>query len=260
MSQPLTYDQLQELAPSVFAEHPWKNVSSRYAFLPTIKVINALAANGIYPYSARQSATRIEGKQPYTKHMLRFRDNILLKTVGDTLPEVVLTNSHDRGSSFHIEVGLYRLVCSNGMVVSAGNFDSYHVIHVKNTIENVLESVHKITCQFPKLLETVSHFKTVELSIDQREHMAKMALGLRYDPDKFPFNPKRLLETRRPVDQGTDLWSVYNVIQENLLRGQTRRRYVPWYTTRERSSREIRSIDTDLTLNKGLWKLASNLA
>ncbi|MBV8275090.1 MAG: DUF932 domain-containing protein, partial [Verrucomicrobia bacterium] len=33
-------------------------------------------------------------------------------------PEVVLVNSHDKSSAYQLHCGLFRLVCTNGMVIS----------------------------------------------------------------------------------------------------------------------------------------------
>ena len=61
--QPTQLDrsQLQRIAPSVFAEQAWSGVSDKYTFLPTSAVVDALAQEGLQPYQARQSFTRIEG-------------------------------------------------------------------------------------------------------------------------------------------------------------------------------------------------------
>lgn len=242
--------------PTLQAEHAWSGVSSKYAFLSTAKVIDALSAEGILPYSVKTSRTRMEGKQGYTKHMLRFRpESNQLPIVGGVHPEIVLTNSHDRGSSFIIELGLFRLVCSNGMVVSSGVFDAFRVRHAGTHIEEVLNAVHSIVGQFPQVEESVRRMQSIQLTDTQREHMAQLAMGLRWDAEKVPFAAARLLATRRQADQGKDLWTTYNVIQENLLQGQRSNRY-----QFARATRAVGSIDMDLKLNRGLWSLAEQYA
>lgn len=240
--------------PALSKEAPWHGVSSKYSFLSTAKVIEALGSEGIRPYSCKTSYTRMEDKRGYTKHMLRFRTEgtAAPKIVGGVHPEIVLTNSHDRGSSFIVELGLFRLVCSNGLVVSSGVFDAFRVRHVSTDIEQVLGAVHSIIGQFPQVEDSVRRMQSIQLTDSQREHMAALAMGLRWDADKAPFEPARLLSTRRAVDQGTDLWSTYNVIQENLTQG-TRSNY-----RHARATRAIKSIDSDLTINRGLWALTES--
>lgn len=254
MIQPLNNSQLPL---SVHAGQPGPGVSSKYAFLPTIDVVDALRSEGIEPYLAKSSHSRIDGKQGYTKHMLRFRDLANSHSiVGDVFPEVVLTNSHDRASSFYVDLGLYRLICKNGLVVSHGHFSSYRVRHVATTVGDVLTAVKGIIDQFPQVAETVQRMQSIQLTAAQRENMAALAVGLRWDADKAPFHPSRLLETRRIEDSSTDLWTTYNVIQENLMTGQQGRRRGYWITERNRGSREVKSIDTEMTVNRGLWDLA----
>jgi hypothetical protein len=241
--------------PALSKTEPWHGVSSKYSFLSTAKVIEALGSEGIRPYSCKTSYTRMEDKRGYTKHMLRFRHSSTDRPiVGGVHPEIVLTNSHDRGSSFHIELGLFRLVCSNGLVVSSGVFDAFRVRHVGTDIDQVLGAVHSIIQQFPQVEDSVRRMQGVQLTDSQREHMAALAMGLRWEADKVPFEPARLLSTRRSVDQGTDLWSTYNVIQENLTQG-TRSNY-----RHARATRAIKAIDSDLKINRGLWSLAEQQA
>src|SRR4051812_18563680 len=119
---PLTNEQLFSVAPSIFADHAHESRSARYAHVPTFQVMEALKDNGFLPMLATQSKVRDNstGRQDFTKHMIRFRHADHALAVGDVFPEVVLVNSHDGTSSYQLNSGLYRLVCGNGMVVSAG--------------------------------------------------------------------------------------------------------------------------------------------
>src|ERR1700735_4484487 len=112
----LTNDQLHNVAPSVFTAHPWSKISARYTFIPTIEIVDRMRAEGFQPVSAMQSTTRIEGKENFTKHMIRFRDmrngtGPAIRALGTIYPELVLTNSHDGGSAYKIDAGLFRLIC-----------------------------------------------------------------------------------------------------------------------------------------------------
>jgi hypothetical protein len=246
---------------SVTAEHAWSRVSSKYAFLPTMQVVTALGDVGLYPYMVKQSGTRIEGKDGYTKHLIRFRSEGVKPLKGNVYPEVVLVNSHDRASSFSLELGLFRLVCSNGLVVSFGNFGAYRVRHVASIISDVLVGAEAIVRQFPMIEESVARMQAYTLSDNQRSEFAYAAMGLRWSSDKAPFESDRLLQTRRADDTGRDLWTTYNVIQENLLRGQNMRFRRRFYGSQvPRTTREVKSIDMEMSLNRGLWELAAGYA
>jgi len=94
---PLSMDEIERRAPSALALRPYAEMSAKYQYIPTVNIIQGMAKAGFLPFSATQSLTRIEGKQPFAKHMLRFRHQDVANSlvVGDVIPEVVLINSHD---------------------------------------------------------------------------------------------------------------------------------------------------------------------
>src|SRR5579863_8630376 len=113
----LSHDTLRKLAPSIFAESGSLKTSEKYAHISTIQVIDALSKEGFIPVKAMQSRSRLEDKKAFAKHCVRFRHVDTQPTVnGGLFPELILTNSHDGLSSYKLQSGLYRLVCSNGMV------------------------------------------------------------------------------------------------------------------------------------------------
>lgn len=58
---------------------------------------------------------------------------------------------------------------------------------------------------------------------------------------------------RRPIDDGNDLWRVFNVVQENVMRGGITGRSAKGRASR---SRAIRAIREDVRINNDLWQLA----
>lgn len=103
----LTTQQLYKKAPAIFATQPDTAVSERYGFVPTIEVVGALQNEGWYPMKALQTNARNEDKQVIAKHMIRFRQDPDRQIhVGDAITEMVLTNSHDRSSSYQLYLGL----------------------------------------------------------------------------------------------------------------------------------------------------------
>jgi hypothetical protein len=244
-----------ELPRTVFAPHAWQGVSDKYAFVNTGDIVHALAERNIRPYLAKVSHARTDSRIGYTKHMLRFREDGAVALPGGVYPEIVITNSHDTGSAFIAELGLYRLICKNGLVASYGDFARYRGIHKVLSIESVLDGVCSIVHQFPMLADTVQRMQTLQLEQAKREAFAEAASLLRWDADKAPFAPAVLLRTRRTEDEAPTVWNTFNVIQENLLQGQSMR-----FSRFGRSTRAVRSIDVDLQLNKGLWELASHYA
>lgn len=260
--QTLTNDQLRRAAPSIFATEPWERVSEKYAFIPTIQVVDALRAEGFAPVKAMQSRTRIEGKGEFTKHLIRFRRAQDLEVVkGAELPEIVLVNSHDRSSSYQLSAGIFRLVCSNGMVVKSSSFGDIKVQHSGNIVDRVVEGSCRIIEDMPRVMEQVEAMKAISLSEPIQQAFAKAALELRYPTDdagnsRAPIAPEQLLRVRRYDDQTNTLWNTFQRVQENYIKGGLR----GMGTTGKRiTTRAISSVTEDVRLNKALWMLAEEL-
>jgi enamine deaminase RidA (YjgF/YER057c/UK114 family) len=255
----ITRDQLQRVAPSVFATEPWHKMSDRYGFIPTIDVVDALADRGFYPVRAQQGRSRIEGKANFTRHMIRFRrerDLNRAAVVGEEVAELVLSNAHDGTSVYNFEAGIFRFVCANGMVVASGDIGSARIKHhgSNDFHVRVTDATSQIMDNADRVLGSVQDWKQITLSPDHRNAYAMAARELRPDA---PVIPRQLLAPRRREDVKADLWTTTNVIQENTLRGGIRGRSE---TGRRMTTREIKNVAEDLRLNRALWVLAEEMA
>ncbi len=127
----LSRDELRRLAPSVFADRPWRGMSPRYRMVPTIDVVDILGERGFFPVRASQSRSRSPDKGAFTRHLLRFRReaDIGRRDPWEEVPELVLTNSHDGSSAYRFMAGVFRLVCGNGLTVQSADFGSVSVRH-----------------------------------------------------------------------------------------------------------------------------------
>jgi hypothetical protein len=271
--QPLSMEQIQKAAPSVFAGQPYEKQSDRYAFIPTSDIIQGMRENGFLPFAASQSLSRIPGKEFFTKHQVRFRmPHEQLTQVGDTVFEAILTNSHDGTSCYTVSGGMERLACLNGMTVSESFIQSVRVRHVGNTLEQVIEGTRNLIRSAPKLIEVIKYWKSIILSEGEQKIFAESALALRFE-DNSPVLAERLLTVRRTADTGSDLWTVFNRIQENAVRGGLRytapvqdeqgvpvvNRYgIP--EVRKARTREVKGIDQSNRLNRELFTLAEKMA
>lgn len=251
------HEQVASIAP-LSATGAYHQCSDKYQFISTLKILGTLADHGIAPYRVALAGTRIEDKKPYVRHEIRLRKagQEALAKVGQVFPEVILRNAHDRGSSFVLSAGLYRLVCSNGLTVVSANFAEYKTRHVGNHEGEILEATYKILDQFPIIADRVAEYQGTILSPEKQYDFALRAMGLRWKREDFPFLPSRLLELRRLEDNQNDLWTVYNRIQENLVKGvSTSRSYV-----RRGHSRAIGSIDESKRINTSLWQMVEEFA
>ena len=259
---PLTLDQIRHAAPSVFADQPWQAMSEKYRFFPTSEIVVGLMANGFVPVRAQQSNSRIPGKQDYTRHMLRFRHASLTESARDSeVPEIVLLNSHDGTAAYQIALGLYRVICTNGLVVKSAGIAEVRVRHSgrANLIDEVIEGSYRVIEQAPKVLDQVTTWKHLQLSPPEQEILAEAALAVR--ETALTVEPRALLTARRwedgRADAARDLWRTMNVTQENLMRGGVRSRNEQG---QRRRLRGVTSVDADTKLNRALWTLTERMA
>lgn len=260
---PLTNEQLIKLAPSIGATSAYSEVSEKYDFVPTTKAIDILRELNWIPVQAKQANTRKEEKDGYQKHMIRFMRSDLEISNQERI-DIVLHNSHDRGCAFHLSASVWRKVCGNGLMV-ANNILNFSHKHINFNPDLFVESANKIANEANMIANEVDSLKAIELTPDERGVFAITAHSLIYNTDdkdkKSPIQPIQLLEERRYDDKGKDLWSTFNVIQENIikggLRGYTKDKYGH---TKRVHTRAVNSIDKDIKLNKALWLLTEKMA
>lgn len=256
----LTDDQLRNAAPSIFAEGAHESRSDKFTYIPTSEVLRELRKEGFQPYEVRQGGSRDIEKRNFTKHMIRLRRDGD-RQVGDSMREIVLLNAHDGTSSYQLMSGLFRLVCSNGLVIADGDMQTLRIPHKGDIAHQVIEGAYQIIEDGDAIDEKIQEFKQIQLSPPEQEIFAKAAAALRFEEGKNPVTPDQLNRARRSDDTGASIWNTFNRVQENLVKGGL------YYTQRDangrrvasRRTRPVNSIDGDTKLNQALWTLASEM-
>lgn len=247
-------DQLRAVAPSIFAPAPHGSRSSRYTYIPTVNVLAALRREGFQPFFVAQSRSRDESRREFTKHMLRLRHaDQVARAAGDEIPEIVLVNSHDGSSSYQMFAGIFRLVCTNGLVVAAGNVDEIRVPHSGDVVGRVIEGAYSVVEEFGRIRESAGEMKAIRLQPAEQQAFGRAAIVAKYGEETAPVSVEQVLQPRRSADTGADLWRTFNRVQENLVRGGLRTRTA---TGRRMRTREVQGITENVKLNRALWTLA----
>jgi hypothetical protein len=258
--QPLTDDQIRAKAPSVYAEEAHTSRSARYAYIATQQVLQGLMREGFQVYAASQSRTRSEDRAEHTKHMLRLRHRSMeLRQVGDSVPEIVLINSHDGSSSYQMMGGMYRLACSNGLVVPDGVCQTVKVQHSGKVVDKVTEGAFEVLDGLTRVVEGRESMQALTLNTGEQLAFARAAALLRFDPaegEGLPVAPEQVNRPRRMADTAGDLWTTFNRVQENVIRGGLRGRNA---NGGRMSTRAVTGIDQDVKLNRALWTLAEEM-
>ncbi len=69
--RPLTREELMQVVPSVFSADRHGSRSEKYAYIPTITLLENLQREGFEPFFACQSRVRDPDRREHTKHLLR---------------------------------------------------------------------------------------------------------------------------------------------------------------------------------------------
>lgn len=250
--EPLTDDQIRSVAPSIFAEGAHESRSQRYTYIPTSHVLQGLRAEGFQPFMVAQTRTRQEGKRDHTKHLVRLRH--ASQIVGAEANEIVMVNSHDGTSSYQMIAGMLRFVCTNGLICGESVSD-LRIPHKGDVMHDVIHGAFEVLDGFTRVVEEREGMKAVELTSLEQTHFARAALELKHDTQlaPAPITETQLLQSRRFEDRGSDLWTTFNRVQENLVQGG-----LPSRTARGQRSRTrpVAGIDQGVKLNRALWVLA----
>ena len=264
----MTKDELRKACPVAFKNNPTNpKVSDRYVQANTETVIDDLAKLGWYPVQAKQCRGKKNSSGIRSFHMIGFQnpDVKIVKQNADgtetidTYPRIILTNSHDGFNSFKFMVGLYRLVCSNGLVVADGEMVNMSIRHINYSFEELRLIVKKAIEQVPNIVMTMNTMKNTEITDEQKRELATEVVKIRKDADdeqKFDIDEETIMEILNPVreeDRSDDLWTVFNICQEKLIKGGF---MAVGNNNKVRKQRGITSIKKDLDYNQRLWTAA----
>jgi hypothetical protein len=244
---------LRQYAPAAFAEAPeTERVSDRYSFLPTTDILEILQDEGWTAWKAQQVKARTWSKD-HAKHIVRLRHEDLDMDafgVGDSFPEMLLINAHNGLGGYTLQGGIFRMICSNGMVISEKDFGKVHIRHIGFDPEQVKEASRDLVMGSTRIADKIGTWQKTELSPRARMDFFTDAAKIRFkDPDEGVI--RDMSTVRREADKGNDLWRTFNVAQENLIRGG----FLNGSTRRQ--VRPITSIQKDMNFNAELWNLAS---
>ncbi|EGY4506507.1 DUF945 domain-containing protein [Salmonella enterica] len=251
--RPLTHEELMQYTPSVFSEDKHTSRSEKYTYIPTITLLENLRCEGFEPFFACQSRVRDPGRRDYTKHMLRLRR--AGQRTGQQVPEIIILNSHSGESSFQLLPGIWRQVCANSLVCGQ-SFGEIRVPHRGDIVGKVIEGAYDVLAVFDRVEEKREAMQSLQLPPPAQQALAKAALTYRFGEEHQPVTTTQILTPRRYEDRKDDLWSVFNRIQESLLKGGLPGRTVQGKRTHTRA---VNGIDGDVKLNRALWVMAEQM-
>lgn len=263
----LTKEELAVKCPMAFKEVPTNpNVSDRYVQANTMKVVEDLGKLGWFPVEAKQCRNKRNSKGIRSYHMIAFQNptmsipkaNSSDTSEVDVYPRIILTNSHDGFNSFKFMLGLFRLVCSNGLVVCDNQIVNMSIRHINYTFEELRTIVTQALNEVSNIRENIIKMRNIELQEEDKREIAKEVVRIRKGVEDVDVDDDTIDEILTPIreeDKSNDLWTVFNVCQEKLIKGGF---LSMGKNNKKRKVKSITSIKKDVEYNQKLWSVASN--
>lgn len=238
----ISLNSLRERVPAIFTKTPSPKVSDRYSFADSEYYLQKFIDADWFIHSARQVS-----KSEYAPHQVVLRNNDIA-TVGDLLPQLIFTNSHNGIKKMTMDTGIYRLVCSNGLVVPTSITQSLSIKHLDlgdSTTDTIVNSFYE---KVPIIMNNIDRMRNKILTNDEIDNFTYNALQIRFT-NAVGININDVVKPLRIEDNSDDLWTVFNVVQEKLIRGGIQ-------LPSKRRSRPINNFVNDNNINTKLWELA----
>jgi hypothetical protein len=257
----LTIDQIKANAPQAFATQPKPGVSAKYSFLPTERIISDMDRLGWKVNQAKSNRNRSSAAKEFGNHVVKFfHPDVFMKDQDGNIEayvNIVVINNHMGTGSFKFEMGVFRLVCENGLTIRDKDMGGFNMRHSGYSFEQLKETIDQAMNQLPSVVSKINSFNQIIMSKEQQHEFAQKAFALRSYQDRqlTESELEEFLTPRRREDEGDSLWVVFNKIQESVIRGGY---HITNKKNKIRRAKSIKNIQQDLKLNLDLWEMAES--
>ena len=254
-----------------------EKTSNKYGFISSEKILQFFENKGFTLDEVSYAKTKDLSNAGYQKHIMIFSRPDLFIDNGNKL-QLLVTNSHDAKSSLRLNIGVFRVVCANGLV-SGEDFLERRVLHKGDFKKQLSESLDYIVANIGSVKDQVNTMKSHKVTFEQAQSYMKKVVDLRLENINGlkDINLATVDQVRRGHDAGDDIYTFFNRVQESIIRGGIR------YTTETKkldenkvelldcfgnnilqikngTTRAIKDFTRKTELNKALWNEALKLA
>ena len=229
--------------------------SNKFGFISSSNLVTQLEGQGLKLADVVESKIRKnkEERQGYQKHVLRF--NTGLSNAHGNL-QVLAINSHEGSSALTFRMGFFRLVCSNGLIIGSDLIPQIKVRHTANGLLKLNDSVDELMQWQRVAMDNIEKMTSYKVTAEEFEKLALASAKIRMG-EKFTDKIVPLFESKRYQDNSPDLFTTFNVIQENVMR-------TGFYALNKETNaavkvRAIKGVNASLELNTALYNEAMKL-
>lgn len=269
----LTNDQILAKAPAVFAHDYAEDLSNKYGNFNSAQAIEVMNDYGYGVTQAAQVKGRTETANSHGQHLMAFAKRYEVSAFVEEQPEIIFYNSHDGKSSMKLFAGVYRFICSNGIIAGDG-FDQ-KMVHYKSNLDSFEDLLKYTANKLHDISTATTMMKNITPHPIQAETFARKALETRYDycgknqdnmlnNGKVAFDDRSINQALTPIrvqDEAKDAWTIFNRVQEAVMRGNfdvlgTRKSHGHKFVG-YKESKKLTSIKQNVAVNRQLWDIAT---
>lgn len=235
---------------------PSPDLSNKYMFIDTRQVVEDMRDLGFEVAGFRRPKYRTRAGA-FGLHEVDFRRPEDMKRGTGEAPRVIFLNSYDGSRRAQIVSGVIRFICTNGLI-SGDILEQQKFLHLGDYEEQLVNQIKASGETAMKVFDRIEAFKNIRIDDRQATDLAKRAAALRFNAKAMlDLDPAMLIQPRRRQDTRQDLWTRWNVLQENLLKGG-----IPGRDTlgNIRVTRPLAQIQKSNDLNTALWDLMEDVA
>lgn len=242
------------------------DLSARYTQINTRRLIQIAEGQGFKVASTKFPRSK---KSEHSLHVVRLDlpgyEVLNSKT---ERPQLIIQNAHNGTSSLRLMAGVFRLVCSNGLIAGDATLN-VRLRHVGLIQEEIEEQLKIAAAKTFELVDKVEKFKTTYLTQDERLQFVREALAIRANASSLSKEETtRLIERQenvvkmnrivRHADQGDAVWEVLNRVQEHSVKASG---LIYWGDDNQyHRLHGVNNIQKNVKLNQQLWELAEKFA
>lgn len=229
-------------------------VTDKYVFIDTRQIVQDMADLGYQVTGFRRPAHRTTGGA-YRLHEVEFMEDRYIGRNLAEAPRILFMNSYDGSRRAQFAAGVIRFACLNGLI-TGDLIGQEKFLHMGDIVDQMLGRLKELAAETTETFDRIEAYKAIEIDDVTALSMAELAVKPRFD-DTVKLEARDFLQPRRSEDAGTDLWTRWNVLQENLVRGG-----VPIVNEngQARLSGPVGDIARSNQLNRELWNVLDAVA
>jgi hypothetical protein len=218
-----------------------QRIKQKEFYIPTLDVITKLQDEG-WQLSGVAEQRGKNRKITSNYVQLQHPDFAVQNSKGkdEAFTSITLSNSCNGNRPLQMSLGLFRQVCTNGLIRFDQHAETEKIKHIEVNARDLDRFVVSMNGKASQLLTEVNEMKHKGLSLEDMRKLAHEAARLRYN-NLDDINIDDLLIVNRVEDESNDLWTIFNRIQENL-------------------THDVKNISEDIRLNQQLFSLVESFA